>query len=759
MDMDDVDLSKEEFSGKIPDHSILRCIGIGAYGRVWLAVNSFGNFRAVKTIERNRFKSTPEAFNLEWEGIKKYVEISTSHPRLVGIFHAGRTEDDSYFYYVMELGDDVETGRNIRPDHYRVHTLQDHIFSAGNRLSIQDCIQIGVQLTGALEQFHLNGLLHRDVKPSNSIFINGVTKLTDIGLVAKLDEEPDYLGTEGFVPTEGSNSVQADIFSLGKTLYEAATGLDRKLFPNPPWSWKSQLDRQMFAELNDVLVKACHPRSSVRYQSAREMQSELIAIENGKSLRRYRLQEQAIKKLTIFTKISFGVSMALVALVLLFFQKSLQQEAVANSYREFQFASISRYLKDGQFVNTFKSLEDTFTSEQELNKLTHQNVQSFESSLIDGWIRDFPILEYFGAICSYPDGAFCQPDPHLNVSGSLVSLNNCILLAGNEHGLMVGDQGFAAVIKLLQNQSAPAKLPGNLTVLQAGNTQTIRLAAQCPTTGDLIIGGGDWTCQVYDASTLKRRTEFSPSESASWNQRSPFGAVPNGISFSPDGKYIAICYDQMAVAVFEVGTYRQIGSAAVLDFNYYSCEGLVWSSSGRSTVGVGYFENPSQNIFIIPFVDGELGQSTCLSTASFTDLWDIQRNGDSNLLYLAGGDGLIRRMIYDEDAYLNGEPILQCILEDNPIGQKGKEVRRLFYHDAMDLLGSACWDNILRLNSSSLLPKIIPELPHSGKINGVHFGPDATRIMTAPIMCGIWQPSHTSPATRQIILMPHRARH
>lgn len=35
MDMDDVDLSKEEFSGKIPDHSILRCIGIGAYGRVW----------------------------------------------------------------------------------------------------------------------------------------------------------------------------------------------------------------------------------------------------------------------------------------------------------------------------------------------------------------------------------------------------------------------------------------------------------------------------------------------------------------------------------------------------------------------------------------------------------------------------------------------------------------------------------------------------------------------------------------------------
>lgn len=730
MDMDDVDLSKEEFSGKIPDHSILRCIGIGAYGRVWLAVNSFGNFRAVKIIERNRFKSSPEAFNLEWEGIKKYVEISTSHPRLVGIFHAGRNEDDSYFYYVMELGDDVETGRNIQPDHYRVHTLQDHIFSAGNRLSIQDCVQIGVQLSGALEQFHIIGLLHRDVKPSNIIFINGVPKLTDMGLVAHLDEGPDYLGTEGFVPSEGSNSIQADIFSLGKTLYEAATGLDRKLFPNPPRSWKSQLDRQMFAELNDVLVKACHPKPSVRYQSAREMQSELIAIENGKSLRRYRLQEHAIKKLTIFTKISFGVSMALVALVLLFFQKSLQQEAVANSYREFQFASISRYLKDGQFVNAFKSLEDTFSSEKGLNKLVNRNIQSFESSLIDGWIRDFPILEYFGAICSYPDGAFCQPDPNVHVTGIPTSLNNCVLLDDGRHGLMVGDKGFAAVIQFVENQSNPEKLPGKLTVLKTGHDQTIRLAAQCPITGNLIIGGDNWTCDVYDAVTLKRIAEFAPVESNDWELFSPFGSVPNGISFSPDGKSIAICYDQMAIAVFEVGTYRQIGSSQVLNFQNYACEALTWSSTGKSIVGVGYFLNPSQNIFVIPFLDGELGQPTSLSTASHTDLWDVQRNGDSNLYYLASGDGLIRRMIYDEEAFLNGKPILESITEDNPIGQKGKEVRRMFYHDALDLLGSACWDNILRLNSSSLLPKIIPELPHSGKINGVDFGHKATRILT-----------------------------
>jgi len=100
-----------------------------------------------------------------------------------------------------------------------------------SRLSFEKCVRIGIALTTALEHLHTNGLVHRDVKPSNIIFVNGVPKLADIGLVTGADATRSYVGTEGFAAPEGPGTAQADIYSLGKVLYEAATGKDRRNSP------------------------------------------------------------------------------------------------------------------------------------------------------------------------------------------------------------------------------------------------------------------------------------------------------------------------------------------------------------------------------------------------------------------------------------------------------------------------------------------------------------------------------------------------
>jgi eukaryotic-like serine/threonine-protein kinase len=78
--------------------------------------------------------------------------------------------------------------------------------------------QTALALTTALEHLHQNGLVHRDVKPPNIIFVNGVAKLADIGLVTGVDTARSYMGTEGFADPEGPGTAQADLFSLGKVL-------------------------------------------------------------------------------------------------------------------------------------------------------------------------------------------------------------------------------------------------------------------------------------------------------------------------------------------------------------------------------------------------------------------------------------------------------------------------------------------------------------------------------------------------------------
>jgi eukaryotic-like serine/threonine-protein kinase len=272
----------------IPDHDVLRKIGGGAYGEVWMARGVTGAMRAVKVVWREDFDDE-RTFEREFEGILKFEPISRDHPALVNILHVGRSPDGvSFYYYVMELGDDVVTGQDINPIEYEARTLRPD-GKSGVRLETGLCIDVGLRLAEALDHLHSIGLAHRDVKPSNVIFVNGKAKLADIGLVAARDQRT-FVGTEGFVPPEGPGSAQADVYSLGKVLYEIATGKDRLDFPELPDELPTGLERKRWLDLNRIICEVCEPRISKRnISTAADLAAALRQIQRGKRRRSHGL--------------------------------------------------------------------------------------------------------------------------------------------------------------------------------------------------------------------------------------------------------------------------------------------------------------------------------------------------------------------------------------------------------------------------------------------------------------------------------------
>ena len=321
----------------VPDHTLLHRIGSGAYGDVWLARTALGTLRAVKVVYRARFKDD-RPYEREFNGILKYEPISRTHEGLVQVLHAGRDEARGCFYYVMELADAaeprVESQSELRVERhappsapsqlstqtplnfYSPRTLHSDL-ARQERLPPVEAAQFVLRLAGALGHLHAQGLVHRDIKPSNVIFVGGHPKLADIGLVTDVGSSQSFVGTEGFIPPEGPGTPQADLYGLGKLLYELATGRDRMDFPQLPPGVTRLPDGEALLELNEVMTRACAPEPKDRYASATEFQAELNLFLAGRSLRSARLVERALARVRKFAFITC-VFLLLAALALWF---------------------------------------------------------------------------------------------------------------------------------------------------------------------------------------------------------------------------------------------------------------------------------------------------------------------------------------------------------------------------------------------------------------------------------------------------------
>lgn len=295
----------------IPDHTMLRLIGRGSYGEVWLARNALGTLRAVKVVHRARFDSD-RPYKREFAGIQKFEPISRSHEGLVDILHIGRNDDEGFFYYVMELADrqtpinesahspsersassSLPTPQDSDPETYAPRTLASECAVRG-RVPARECLPIFLTLASSLAHLHKHGLLHRDIKPANIIFVGGVAKIADIGLVAEAGEAQTFVGTEGFIPPEGPGTPRADIYALAKTFYEVSTGKDRLEFPSLPLERTQPDENRALVELNAIFLKACARDPVQGYTSADEMHAELALLRSGRSVRHLHVVEHRL---------------------------------------------------------------------------------------------------------------------------------------------------------------------------------------------------------------------------------------------------------------------------------------------------------------------------------------------------------------------------------------------------------------------------------------------------------------------------------
>jgi len=247
----------------VADHEMLRCIGSGSYGEVWLARSATGTLRAVKVVDRKSARDP--RFEREFAGLLKFEPISRAHEGLVDILHVGRHEKAGQLYYVMELADNSSsTVSGDDADGYVPTTLTTKLQLRGGQLEAEEICRLTVALTSALAFLHEQGLIHRDINPSNIIFVQGQPKLADIGLVAGADETRSFVGTEGYIPPEGPGTPAADVFSLGKVL---SSLLDRT-------SSDSATEKKLFA-VTFVIEQACALNLARRFQNGSEMLAAL----------------------------------------------------------------------------------------------------------------------------------------------------------------------------------------------------------------------------------------------------------------------------------------------------------------------------------------------------------------------------------------------------------------------------------------------------------------------------------------------------
>ena len=209
------------------------------------------------------------------------VAARIKHPNIVPIYDAGEFQGDLYLAMRYVEGDDLRS-----------------LLLARKTLPVHETFSIGLQIAGALDAAHREGLVHRDVKPGNILLEPSsdpdsapIAYLADLGLTKQVDTQGggtgsgELLGTIDYMSPEQINGTpldgRADVYSLACVLFECLAGsapYGRENKAAVLWAHlhdeiprASNVNRSLPRGADGVLAKGMAKEPEERFTSAREM--------------------------------------------------------------------------------------------------------------------------------------------------------------------------------------------------------------------------------------------------------------------------------------------------------------------------------------------------------------------------------------------------------------------------------------------------------------------------------------------------------